>query len=432
MRGTSAPLRATVVTERSANGSDHYRIAFDLARDVKIDIPGPFGPQPMDEVASDLLDIAVSVYFLERDQRRKAETNRVYRVDAELPVRRPRFWAGRADPLCRLLRFMGGHDWHLRFAKSSADVHVPEAIEDRTFARVALHSGGMDATCGLSSLVGDAKGVRLASFYTVNSTIQRRIADELGFAEPSRMRAVWRDRSDRRGNGASAYRSFLFLSFGAVVARSFGATKLLQFENGVLARAIPPAASYFPTRHAHPKTHRLFNEFIAAAGFGLAVENPFLDMTKGEAVAMCRGTLKPARANGILARTDSCWYFHYLRVPVRYGAGTIPKTPRRHCGVCVPCLIRRVAFRDSDYVFDPGAPPRNRLDRRNFTYNYDALRSFCAVVVQTQNGADFRRAMSRHGIDVDPETGAWDDLQRLYRRFALEFFALYPMRTSEA
>jgi 7-cyano-7-deazaguanine synthase in queuosine biosynthesis len=426
MATASAPLSARVFTERAANGRDEYDVAFDLTSDVHINIPGPLGPQPPDDIASDLLDIAIGVHFLERDQRKKAETNRVRSVEARLPVRHPDFWAPLADPLCALLRFMGGHDWSVRFVKSSAGIHAADTTRDRKFARVALNSGGMDATCGLSTLVGSASRVRLASFYTLNSTIQRDIAEELGFEEPSRMRAVWRNRHERRGNGGLSYRSFLFLSFGALVARSFGASKLLQFENGVLARAVAPAASYFTTRHAHPKTHRLFRELIAGAGFKVTVENPFLDMTKGEAVAACRQALGPARAKRILARTDSCWYFNYPRVPVRYGGGTIPKQPRRHCGICIPCLIRRVAFGDSDYIFNPCAPPRSNVDVRNFTYNYDALRGFCTIASQTQNGPEFRRAMCRHAIDLDPETGAWEDLQQLYGRFAVEFFAYFP------
>jgi len=425
MATRSAPVTATVTTERAASGESDYLIDFDLTHDVKIDIPGPLGPQPLDDIASDLLDIALAVHFLERDQRKKAETNRVRYVEAKLPVRHPEFWAPLADRLVALLRFMGGHDWSVRFTKSRADIHVADATAKGKCSRVALNSGGMDSTCGLSGLLKDAAGVRLASFYTLNSTIQRGIAQELHFQEPSRMRAVWRERHSRRGNGALSYRSFLFLSFGAIVARSFGAPKLLQFENGVLAYAVAPAASYFTTRHAHPKTHRLFCEFVSAAGFKIAVENPFLDMTKGEEVETCRKVLGRTRADVILARTDSCWYFHYPRVPVRYGTGTISKDPRRHCGICIPCLIRRAAFGDSNYTFDPRSPPVINVDPRNFTYNYDALRAFCALLMQAGNGPEFRRAMNRNAIDVDPETGDWEKLQQLYRRFAGEFVARF-------
>jgi len=425
MASPSAPLSATVVTERAANGSDHYKIAFDLTRDVKIDIPGPLGPKPVDDIASDLLDIAMGVYFLERDQRKKAETNRVRQVQARLPVRNRDFWVPLEEPLCALLRFMGGHDWRVKFVRSSAEVYAAEATVERKCRKVVLNSGGMDATCGLSSLINDSARVQLASFYTLNSRIQRGIAEDLGFEEPSRMRAVWRDRTERRGNGALSYRSFLFLSFGAVVARSFGASKLLQFENGVMARAVAPAASYFTTRHAHPKTHRLFQEFVSAAGFEVAIENPFRSMTKGEEVAACRRTLRSARADRLLALTDSCWYFHYQRVPVRYGGGSIPKSPRRHCGICIPCLIRRAAFGDSDYVFNPCSPPAIKVDAKNFSYNYRALQAFCSIVMQTKNGPEFRRAMYRNGIDIDSEAGTWEELQQLYRRFAAEFLRAF-------
>ncbi|MBY5731499.1 hypothetical protein HFO26_14550 [Rhizobium leguminosarum] len=429
MTDPSAPVSASVLTERTANGSNPYQIAFDLERDLKIDIPGPFGSERIGYVESDLLDIAIAVHFLERDQRKKAETNRVRQIKARLPVRNPSFWSSRSAPLVELLRFMGGCDWAVDFVQSSAPVRGATKTLSSTAHTVVLNSGGMDSTCGLSGIVSEAKDVRLASFYTLNSRIQRSVAETLGFEEPARMRAVWRERSERRGNGALSYRSFLFLTFGMVVARSFGARRLLQFENGVMARAVTPAASYFTTRHAHPKTHRLFKEWLGSAGIDLEIENPFKDMTKGEEVDSCRRDVG-AGANALLAETDSCWYFHYLRVPVRYAPGVIEKEPRRHCGVCVPCLVRRAAFGDKDYVFDPVQPPRLEakgvtVDSRNFTYNLDALKQFSLIVSKTQNAPDFRRAMSRNGIDIDPESGTWEQLHALYGRFAREFLSQF-------
>ncbi|PBB52964.1 MULTISPECIES: 7-cyano-7-deazaguanine synthase [Mesorhizobium] len=429
MSEPSARVSATVVNERSANGTTSYAIAFDLLNDIKVDIPGPFGPGTIGEIESDLLDIALSVHFLERDQRKKAFTNRVRQIDARLPVRRPEFWELNRDRIVELLRFMGGCDWSISFVSSSVPVRTAAAVVEAPARSVALNSGGMDSTCGLASLVADVKDIRLASFYTLNSKIQRSLADKLGFESPSRMRAVWKDRSERRGNGALSYRSFLFLTFGAIVAKSFQAGQLLQFENGVMARAVPPAASYFTTRHAHPKTHRLFNELLAAADIDVKVENPFMSMTKGQEVEACRTKLS-SKTDDLLKQTDSCWYFHYQRVPVRYGPGTISKEPRRHCGICVPCLVRRAAFGDGNYVFDPMRPPKAatgaQSDQRNFTYNLDALRGFSHIALDTTNGPEFRRALSRNGIDVDQETGSWSDLQQLYSRFAREFLSRFP------
>ncbi|WAC49198.1 hypothetical protein OVA03_04600 [Asticcacaulis sp. SL142] len=425
----TAPVFATVTTERSANGHPTYDIDFDLDGDIKIDIPGPFGPVPISERESDLLDIAIAVHFLERDQRKKAESNRVRLIDATLPVRDPAFWAGQADKVASLLRWMGGIDWRVSFVQSTASVRTAaKTVTDRA-RTIVLNSGGMDSTCGLSGLMSQASSVRLASFYTLNSNIQKDIASSLGFEKPSQMRAVWRVRNERRGNGALSYRSFLFLTFGAIVARSFDADRLLQFENGVMARAVTPAASYFTTRHAHPRTHRLFGELVGAIGLNLTIENPFKDMTKGEEVEVCRQNLS-GKADALLKGTDSCWYFHYVRVPVRFGSGAIDKTPRRHCGICVPCLVRRAAFGDTDYVYDPSHPPKiansSGVDPRSFTYNLDAMKRFAEIVLATQDGPTFRRAMSANAIDIDPETGTWDELQSLYSRFATEFSKQFP------
>jgi hypothetical protein len=56
--------------------------------------------------------------FVERDLRKLALTNHIHRIDITVPVRQVRKWAARRSALEELLRFMGGHDWHLDFAKS--------------------------------------------------------------------------------------------------------------------------------------------------------------------------------------------------------------------------------------------------------------------------------------------------------------------------
>src|SRR5262249_7696329 len=70
--------------------------------------------------------------------------------------------------------------------------------------------------------------------------------------------AGWRGlRQGRRGKeGMDLIRALMFLTLGAVVAESFGAEHVFQYENGCLAMAIPPAGTMVPTRHAHPELHR--------------------------------------------------------------------------------------------------------------------------------------------------------------------------------
>jgi 7-cyano-7-deazaguanine synthase in queuosine biosynthesis len=364
--------------------------------------------------------------FVERDLRKLALTNRVSRIDMTVPVRQVTSWKSRRSTLEELLRFMGGHDWNLEFVKSSLPLREADKQVKGHKELVVLHSGGMDSACGLGSLLSKASTVQLVSFYTSQRLIQEQIAANLHFAPPSQMYAAWQDKKSRRGRSAFAYRSFLFLSLAALVARSFGASSILQFENGFMAASVPPCANYFVTRHAHPKYHRLFNELLHQMSLPFTVENPFRWKTKRQAVVEFRDTVGRTKADRILAMTQSCWFYSYHQFHSRFKRERIKKQPHQHCGLCVPCLVRRTAFRDDNYSLDPRTPPTYVQDKANVSYNYDAYLAFCRLVQANRQTAEgLRRALLRFGIILDPEAGPWESLHPLLVRFSQEFIATF-------
>lgn len=418
----SAPVTAVVQNERAIDRKNSYRVHFDLQKDIKFHFPGPLGPKGPDAETSDLLDIALSVMFVERDLRRLALTNRVNGIDITIPVRQPRKWVERRTTLGDLLRFMGGHDWHVDFVKSGLPLRQAVNQSEESKKVAVLHSGGMDSACGLGSLLREPASVQLVSFYTSQRPIQEEIASDLGFASPSQLYAIWRDKKGKRGRSAFAYRSFLFLSLAALVARSFGASSILQFENGFMAASIPPCPNYFVTRHAHPKYHRLFNELLRQMSLPLKVENPFRWKTKRQAVLEFRSVVGTKKADDILAKTQSCWFYSYHQFHSRFKRERIKKKPHQHCGLCVPCLVRRTAFRDNNYSLDPRTPPAYVKDEANVSYNYDAYLAFSRLVqAHRATPEGLRRELLRFGIILDPEAGPWDSLHPLIVQFSRDF-----------
>jgi 7-cyano-7-deazaguanine synthase in queuosine biosynthesis len=421
-----APVTAVVQNERAIDGKNSYRVRFDLQKDVKFHFTGPLGPGGPDTETSDLLDIALSVMFVERDLRKLALTNRVNRIDITLPVRHVQNWTSRRSTLEELLRFMGGHDWHLDFAKSGLPLRTAGKQSKESKKLVVLHSGGMDSACGLGSLLAKASSVQLVSFYTSQRLIQEQIASDLGFAVPSQLYATWQDKKSRRGRGAFAYRSFLFLSLAALVARSFSASSILQFENGFMAASVPPCPNYFVTRHAHPKYHRLFNGLLRQMSLPLKVENPFRWKTKRQAVVEFRTAVGKTKADEILAKTQSCWFYSYHQFHSRFKRERIEKKPHQHCGLCVPCLVRRTAFRDANYSLDPRTPPAYVKDKANVSYNYDAYLAFSRVVqANSETPEGLRRALLKFGIILDAEAGPWESLHPLIVQFSRDFIEAF-------
>jgi hypothetical protein len=123
----------------------------------------------------------------------------------------------------------------------------------------------------------------------------------------------------------------------------------------------PGRISAFSTHTAHPEFVRVLSTALGRLlGFTFDVENPFLYRTKSEVLQPLLPKHKKAAE-----RSVSCWKAS------RVGRG------KSHCGFCVPCLLRRIAFEDNgvrveDYDRDllsemVGALPPDDDGKRNLS-----------------------------------------------------------------
>jgi 7-cyano-7-deazaguanine synthase in queuosine biosynthesis len=330
----------------------------------------------------DLLEIARVVYEFDHRQPKRTTGARVKQVRVRMPVRVPSRWTTAAkSELCALLRVQGNAEWIFEFSKrngSGAEADVVFGSRARRAAgsvaprvkAVVLFSGGLDSTSGLATLAGQAEKTLLVGYYANNRSKQLHIAGKLGFERFVQVGSDWpMSKLPGRAGGQFVYRSFLFLSLAAVFADATRASSLLQFENGPLALAVPPTDIYRITRHAHPLVHQhMARLFQSITGRPLAISNPFVQKTKGEAVAYLRTHLSKPAFKEIVGKTESCWYLNARTIV----AGPPRKESGQACGGCVPCLVRRVALGDDDIEagvdFKSGGVPaaRDRVVRVHF------------------------------------------------------------------
>ena len=106
-------------------------------------------------------------------------------------------------------------------------------------------------------------------------------------------------------------------------------------ENGLIALNVPLDPLRFgalSTRTAHPHFIASMQTLIDALALDVELNNPYRHMTKGEMVANCADK---AFLETIVANSMSC----SSPAKARY-----KKLSPRHCGYCVPCLIRRASL----------------------------------------------------------------------------------------
>ena len=203
-------------------------------------------------------------------------------------------------------------------------------------------------------------------------------------------------------------RSLLFLSYGVLAATSIakywqGAeVDLFVCENGFIALNPPLTlgrVGSLSTRTTHPVVFAHLRAILASLNLRVNVVNPYQAKTKGEMLSGCKD--QPL-LESLASQSTSCSRFK------QWGY--------KHCGRCVPCLVRRAAFEqwkglDSTvYRFDD-------LGRDDSNYSgFDDVRSTMMAISESKRlgtnrwlgatlssgligGKDALRDVARRGLD---------------------------------
>lgn len=404
---------------RSAFGEQ--QIAFSTGTDLSLKVKGEVGPQGITRTAADLIDFAAAVAQIERQLGGFQRTNPPESFHLSMRLRNPQAWSAEAIRNAQdMLQLLGNAQWSIEF-RDRLRARIPDhQISDKSgIKQIVLFSGGMDSTCGLATIQRAASRTCPVSFYTRQKSLQGQIATELKFAQPVQWSRVWNPEMGR--SHSFYYRSFLFLCLAAAVAESWKARTVLQFENGVLASAIPPAPSWMMTKHAHPLLHQLASElFSQLFGGKWQIKNPFVLKTKRDCFNEAAAAIGKARATEALKKTETCW-FHYSN---RVVGGN--KRPGIACGVCIPCIVRRTGLQDDEYEWDlreerwQNDPKLGRAFRSYF--------GFLQEVAKTKgSAAKFYLLLPAAGRNlVDPGGAvALADLHALFLKFSDEFMKTY-------
>jgi hypothetical protein len=131
-------------------------------------------------------------------------------------------------------------------------------------------------------------------------------------------------------------RSVLFLSLGVAVASALKVKVLIVGENGLISLNVPLTLARLgsnSTRTTHPHVIEMLREILRVIGLDVTVVLPYRFQTKGE---MLTGTRDPALLAEVTPLTMSCSHPEIGRYR--------GNTPGKHCGYCVPCVIRRAAL----------------------------------------------------------------------------------------
>jgi hypothetical protein len=249
-------------------------------------------------------------------------------------VSNPALWSAQAEAIEDMLSFLTGDVWSLAFVAGGFQPGPPEARAPRPETCVCLLSGGLDSLVGAIDLAASGE----APFF-VSSLVRGDAKRQVDFADAiggGHMQVNVNARCRHKIPEISQRpRSLAFIALGLLAATSLEryrqgtVVELHVPENGFISLNVPLSPlriGSLSTRTTHPFFMRRLQELLDALGIGVRLVNRYQYKTKGEMMAECadQGPLADLAGD-----TMSCGR-----------AGRI----NRHCGRCLPCLVRRGAF----------------------------------------------------------------------------------------
>mgnify|MGYP000998035905 CR=1 FL=1 len=272
-------------------------------------------------------------------------------IDLYVPVSAPAVWTANTKLIEAMLRFLSGDRWRVFFRDRTKRTNIlavtPKGLAIDGLTKVSLLSGGLDSLIGAINLLSNQNQRPLfVSHYWDSETAkaQTYILDRLetkfgkGTFKNLRVRLGFDRHHLTTGETENTQRgrSFLFYSLATLAASAIDGRSTVDIpENGLIALNVPLDPLRFgalSTRTAHPHFIASMQRLINALALDVILDNPYKHMTKGEMVAKCadRAFLKKIVANSMSCSSPA---------KARY-----KKLSPRHCGYCVPCLIRRASL----------------------------------------------------------------------------------------
>lgn len=283
----------------------------------------------------DFLMIAFSVVAADKAVLRKESADGWTReIALTIYVYEKEKWKLVKSELEKMLRFLSGDFWNINFLQLSAPVFQEYDTEKRENDCVCLLSGGMDSLVGAIDLHEEGHNpLFVAQTVRGDAEHQREYAEMLG----KNNLCQWSNSVKKKGKSENTTRtrSIVFFAFALLASMNIksderGRRKIIVPENGFISLnpALDPLRiGSLSTKTTHPVYMDYLQRIWDIMGYNVDLILPYKYLTKGEVLLNCKNQdLMKAKIFG----STSCGKYQ------RHGL--------RHCGVCVPCMVRRAAF----------------------------------------------------------------------------------------
>jgi 7-cyano-7-deazaguanine synthase in queuosine biosynthesis len=331
--------------------------------------------------AWDLLSIALSIISADyAGHRQKSHDGWTRAFDMIIAVSDKDFWNGQAALLSKLLGYLTSDKWRLTFVNNGFQPESPIPSEIKTFDNdsVMLLSGGLDSLIGIIDLIAQKHTpVAVSQLVLGDAEKQREFTKILSQDVPHIQFNHNVTIPNSETPSSQRARSVIFLAYGILIATCLKIYEenepvtLYMCENGYISLN-PPLTGMrigsLSTRTTHPIFLRLFQKLVNNAGLKVNIQNPYQFQTKGQ---MLKGCLNQGLLQQYAHKSTSC--------------GRYKRHGHKHCGRCVPCLVRRASFKtwgikdQTSYIYD-----NLSINSPNYA-QYDDVKSIAIAIKEIEN-----------------------------------------------
>jgi len=328
-----------------------------------------FSNKISNSISRDLVRIGEGIFLCDRAfTRSKTLGLKTRELKINIPVENRELFVGLKDKYDKWASFITHDVWDINFINFRGvkqDKFKIDLPNKPTKSIVSLFSDGLDSLCGAVYSLKKGENPVFVShsppgFNTVEKNINE-LKNKLGYKDAdihianfyftvsdrnpeNNRRNMFQERSRRS-------RPILYLSFAAAVAIELGISTIRLNENGYMAINLPITGfkkGVDISRHAHPETIKLFEDILNELNPNdnmIKIENPFFNYTKTQQVKILKDVSE------LIDNTKSCEYGRQQIATVirSLKKNKINATNIKECGLCIPCLVRRIAISGNDF-----------------------------------------------------------------------------------
>lgn len=289
----------------------------------------------------DFLSLALAVNVADHAFERSRSPDGWTRViELELALCEPEPFQRAVQEIQKALRFLTGDFWKLTFTGGGYPPPRPRYTVAHEADCVSLLSGGLDSLVGAIDLKAQGRSPLFVSHIARGDREKQLQYAALLGKEGNHVQwnqNIWLKPANREGEPSTRARSIVFFAFAAIAGEHLSRIRDLSEtvevfvpENGLISLNVPLNAGRIgslSTKTTHPVFMRRLQELWDLLQIPVILRLPYLNKTKGEMLAECADQVTLAEVGG---QSTSC--------------GRFGKHGLKHCGRCVPCMVRRAAF----------------------------------------------------------------------------------------